>query len=58
MKDVGLGDNVSDGKFGINLGAGVDFKVAAALTVGIEAKYQIVNDFNQLVVSAGITYCF
>ena len=58
MKDVALGDNVSDGKFGINLGAGVDFKVAAALTVGIEAKYQIVNDFNQLVVSAGITYCF
>lgn len=57
-KDLGLGENVSDGKFGVNLGAGVDFKVAPALTVGVEARYQIVDEFDQLVVSAGITYCF
>lgn len=58
LKDLELGDNESDGKFGVNLGAGVDFKVAPALTVGVEAKYQIIDEFDQLVVSAGITYCF
>lgn len=58
MKDLGFDENESDGKFGVNLGAGVDFKVAPALTVGVEAKYQIIDEFDQLVVSAGITYCF
>ena len=58
LKDLGLGDNESDGKIGVNLGAGADFKVASSLSIGVEAKYQIIEDFNQFVISAGITYSF
>lgn len=58
LKDLGLGDNESDGKIGVDLGAGADFKVASSLSIGVEAKYQIIEDFNQFVISAGITYSF
>ena len=55
---IGGADNVSDGKIAINLGAGVDFKVASNLKLNVEAKYQIIDSYNQLVVSAGVAFTF
>ena len=57
MKDLGF-DNESDSKVGVNVGAGADFKITPVLAVGVEAKYQIISDIDQFVISAGITYSF
>ena len=58
LSDLNLGDDVSDGKIAVNLGGGVDFKVASNVVVNLELKYQIVEDYNQLVVSAGVSFAF
>lgn len=53
----GLGD-INDGQIAINLGAGVDFKVASNITIDLGLKYQIINNWNQLVVNAGVSFAF
>lgn len=56
-----LGDgwrDVNDGQIAVNLGVGVDFKIASNMTVDLGVKYQIINDWNQLVVNAGISFAF
>lgn len=58
VKDLGADKNESDGKLGVNVGVGADFKVAPSLAIDVEAKYQIISDFDQFVISAGITYSF
>lgn len=59
LADLGEGwNNISDGKIGVNLGAGVDFKVAPNVKLNLELKYQIVDSYNQLVLSAGASFAF
>lgn len=53
----GLGD-INDGQIAINLGAGVDFKVASNITIDLGLKYQIIDNWNQLVVNAGVSFAF
>lgn len=48
----------STGKFGINLGGGIQYDLTDALFVNGEIKYQIINNFNQLVFGVGIGYKF
>lgn len=57
LKDWGL-DNESDGKITVNLGAGADFQVSSSVKLNLELKYQIIDDFNQLVLSAGVIFAF
>lgn len=47
----------SDGKFGVNIGVGVQFDFAANWAVGVEAKYQII-DGSQFVPMASLMYRF
>ncbi|MDL2305962.1 porin family protein [Bacteroides sp. OttesenSCG-928-D19] len=51
-------DSSSTGKFGINLGAGVEYELTEKLTLSFEAKYQLISDFNQLVFGVGVAYKF
>ncbi len=57
LKEWGL-DNESDGKITVNLGAGADFQVSSSVKLNLELKYQIIDDFNQLVLSAGVVFAF
>jgi len=50
------GGSASDSNFGLNLGGGVEFPITDAMKVNVEAKYQIVKDWNRPVISAGL--CF
>ena len=47
----------SDGKVGFNLGAGVDFPLSSCI-LSLEAKFQIVDGWDQLVVGAGFAIPF
>lgn len=59
LSDLGEGwKNISDGKIAVNLGAGVDFKVASTVNLNLELKYQIVENVNQLIISAGVAFAF
>lgn len=59
LKDLGEGwENVSDGKITVNLGAGADFQVSSSVKLNLELKYQIVDNYNQLVLSAGVIFAF
>ena len=42
-------------KLCINVGAGIQHKIADDLAIGAECKYQIINHYNQLVVGVGVT---
>lgn len=46
-----------DGKVGFNLGAGVDFPLSSCI-LSLEAKFQIVDGWDQLVVGAGFAIPF
>ena len=46
------------GKFGLNLGGGIQYDVTDVFSVGFEAKYQLINDFDQMIFGVGITYKF
>ncbi len=48
----------SDGKFGVNLGAGAQYDVNEKWAVNFEAKYQLISDFNQAVFGLGVSYKF
>lgn len=48
----------SEGKFGVNLGAGVQYDITSKIAASFEAKYQIISGFNQLVIGVGAIYKF
>lgn len=58
LSDLGLDEDYSNGKIAVNLGAGADFKIATNVSINLELKYMIVEDTNQLVVSAGVAFAF
>lgn len=45
----------NDGRFGLNLGAGANFKIGSSLTPFAEVKYEII-DGGQLVIAAGVKF--
>lgn len=48
----------STGKFGVNLGAGIEYAITNRLSVSFEAKYQLISDYNQAVFGVGVAYKF
>lgn len=48
--------SVSAGKFGINLGGGIQYDLSSNLKLSAELKYQIIDSYNQLVVGIGVAY--
>ena len=44
--------------FGGNFGGGLEYDIDSKLTIGFEGKYQLVDDFDQGVISIGLTYRF
>ena len=47
----------SDGKFGANLGGGVEFPLSETIALGAEVKY-VLSDYDQLVAGVGVTFKF
>lgn len=56
--DAGNGWEVSTNKLGLNLGGGAEFDINKDLMMNFEVKYQLINDFDQAVISMGIAYMF
>jgi len=52
------GGSVTHSDVCINLGGGMDFKLTDQLFLNAELKYKIVNNWNRLMLSAGIAYKF
>lgn len=50
--------SASESKFGINLGAGVQYDLTDKLILNVEAKYQLISDFDQMIFGVGIAYKF
>ena len=48
----------STGKFGINLGGGIQYNITDVVTVNFEAKYQLINDFDQMIFGVVVAYKF
>ena len=48
----------SEGKFGVNLGAGISYDINEKWAVNFEAKYQLISDLNQAVFGVGVAYKF
>jgi opacity protein-like surface antigen len=46
----------SDSRIGINLLAGINYKLNDMLTLVVEPRYVLASDFNHFIVKAGITY--
>lgn len=46
----------TDSRIGINLLAGVNYKLNDMLTLVVEPRYVLASDFNHFIVKAGITY--
>ena len=44
--------------FTVNLGIGGEYQLTDRLAINVEAKYQIISNFNQLVIGAGVSYKF
>lgn len=51
-------DSSSESKIGFNVGAGVEYDLSKNLTIFAEGRYQIVSDFDQAVIAAGLSYKF
>lgn len=51
-------DDFSESYFGLNLGAGLQYDLTDKLALNVEAKYQLVNLFDQLVLGVGVSYKF
>ena len=51
-------DSSSSSKFGINIGAGLQYCLTDKLSVNLEGKYQIISDFDQPIFSIGLAYKF
>ena len=63
VKEVNGKDKVvehkgSDGRLAVNLGGGVEYELTKNLNVNAEAKYQIISNYNQLVLGVGVAYKF
>ena len=48
----------SDGHFGANLGAGVDFDLSDSWKLNFETKYQLISNYGQVVFTVGAAYKF
>ena len=48
----------STGKFGVNLGGGIQYDINTKWTANFEVKYQLISDYNQAVFGIGIAYKF
>ena len=48
----------SNGRLAINLGGGAEYELTKDLSVNAELKYQIVSNYNQLVLGVGVAYKF
>lgn len=46
----------SDTLFGVNLGGGVSYNLTPSLSIGAEAKYMIIKDFNTPVIGANVIF--
>lgn len=51
-------DNSSESKIGFNVGAGLEYDLSPKLSIFAEGRYQIVSDFNQAIICAGLAYKF
>lgn len=51
-------DSSSESKIGFNVGAGVEYDLSKNLSIFAEGRYQIVSDFDQIVIGAGVSYKF
>lgn len=51
-------DSSSESKIGFNIGAGAEYDLSDKLTIFAEGRYQIVSDFDQCVIAAGLSYKF
>lgn len=52
------GESTNSGEIVVNLGIGAEYQLNEKLSVGTELKYQIINNFNQVVFGVGATYRF
>lgn len=52
------GWDLTQDKFGVNLGAGAEFDIADEWLINFELKYQLVKDFDQAVFNIGVAYMF
>lgn len=48
----------SESRFGVNVGAGIQYNLTDKLTLNLEGKYQIISDFDQTIFSIGVAYKF
>ena len=48
----------SDGRLAINLGGGAEYELTKDLSVNAELKYQIISNYNQLVLGVGVACKF
>lgn len=55
---IGGANNVNDGNVTINLGGGVDYQLSSAIKLNVEVKYQIIDGYNQLVLTPGVIFLF
>jgi opacity protein-like surface antigen len=49
---------LTDTRFGVNLGMGLELYATQNVTVGIEAKYTIIKDFDQAILGVRVGYSF
>lgn len=55
---IGESSSMSEGRFGANLGAGIQYDVNDTWVINFEVKYQLISDFNQAVFGIGVAYKF
>ena len=48
----------SDGRLAVNLGGGAEYELTKDLSVNAELKYQIISNYNQLVLGVGVACKF
>lgn len=53
-----LGISTSGSEFGFNLGGGLGYNLTESLNLGLELKYSIIKDYNQIVPMIYLTYKF
>ena len=57
-KGEGGEESSSDGEIAVNIGVGGEYQLNEKFSIGAELKYQIINNFNQVVFGVGATYKF
>ncbi len=48
----------SETKFGINFGAGVEYRLSEAISLDFRAKYNVVSNWSRAVIGVGAAYHF